>query len=61
MGSTSAEGGKVVISTYSGFRKAVSMFKMVRDDELEFLNFRAFSPMMYGRFIENLKKKLTEV
>ena len=55
------EDGKTISDSYSDFKSAVSMFKLINRDELEFINFKSFNSIMYERFIENLKTKLSRI
>lgn len=55
------EDGKTITNSYTDFKSAVSMFKLIHRDELEFINFKSFNSIMYEKFIENLKTKLTRI
>ncbi len=46
---------------YSNFKIGVSMFKLLNDDENDIINFMKFNPMMYNKFIENLKKNMVDI
>ena len=53
--------GKTIVNNYSNFKSAVSMFKLIHENELEFINFRSYNTIAYDRFIENLKSQLTGI
>jgi len=61
MAESSMIDGNAVFNAYTNFKSAMSMFKLMNDDELDFLNFKSFSTFMYDRFIKSLKTSLTRI
>lgn len=55
------DGGNTIFNYYSDFKSAVSMFKLIDGDELEFVNFKSFNSIRYDKFIKSLRSKLTEI